>query len=149
MKRQPPSLISIDHDDYHAEHVGHTTDGRQFFLTSPFVPATGKDTGREFIALYFFDHEGKFLEAHIDDLGARAGLDPDHTRRIFTRRLKEIGPLNYGRIEVQPFQIERHATVFGLVLDPPEDDEDKWTVTVEPGNYMAFFEPWDSGEYDT
>jgi hypothetical protein len=24
-----------------------------------------------------------------------------------------------------------------------------WAVEVQPGNYMAFFEPWDSGDYDT
>ena len=24
-----------------------------------------------------------------------------------------------------------------------------WAVEMMPGNYMAFFEPWDSGEYDT
>ena len=31
-----PELIAIDHDDYHAEHVGRLPDGRQFFLTTPF-----------------------------------------------------------------------------------------------------------------
>ena len=30
-----PELIAINHDDYHAEHVGRTADGRQFFLTRP------------------------------------------------------------------------------------------------------------------
>jgi len=24
-----------------------------------------------------------------------------------------------------------------------------WAVELQPGNYMAFFEPWDSGDYDT
>ena len=27
-----PALIAIEHDDYHAEYVGHLADGRQFFL---------------------------------------------------------------------------------------------------------------------
>jgi hypothetical protein len=27
--------------------------------------------------------------------------------------------------------------------------EDCCAVEVQPGNYMAFFEPWDSGDYDT
>src|ERR1041384_7306066 len=34
----PPTIIAIDHDNYHASHVGHTHDGHQFFLTTPFVP---------------------------------------------------------------------------------------------------------------
>lgn len=144
-----PALITIDHDDYHAEHVGHTADGRQFFLTNPFVPAFKGEPGREFIALYLFDQQGRFLEACIDDLGTRAGLDIDHARRLTARRLEEIGPVDYGRIEVQCFHVERFGTMFGLVPNPPEDDEEGWWVTVEPGDYMAFHEPWDSGEYDT
>jgi len=31
----------------------------------------------------------------------------------------------------------------------PERENDPWVVEMEPGNYMVFFEPWDSGEYDT
>ena len=37
MADKPPTLIAINHDDYHAEHVGRMSDGRQFFLTMPFV----------------------------------------------------------------------------------------------------------------
>jgi hypothetical protein len=42
-----PTRIAIDHDDYHAEHVGHTADGRQSFLTTPFEPGTHGDDGQE------------------------------------------------------------------------------------------------------
>jgi hypothetical protein len=45
--------------------------------------------------------------------------------------------------------VERFGTTFGLVLRQPEDEDDPWAVEVMPGNYMAFFEPWDSGDYDT
>ena len=72
MKKTAPKLIAIDHDDYHAEHVGKTKDGRQFFLTTPFVPSK-----REFIALYVFDKKGALESATIDDLGTRAKLDHD------------------------------------------------------------------------
>ena len=46
MGKGPPKLVAVGHDDYHAEYVGRTRDGRQFFLTTPFVPGE-----REFIAL--------------------------------------------------------------------------------------------------
>jgi len=49
----PPDLVAIEPDDYHAEYVGRTADGRQFFLTTPFDPALA-DEGAEFIALYLF-----------------------------------------------------------------------------------------------
>src|SRR5437016_1577654 len=98
-----PTIIAIDHDDYHASHVGRLSDSRQFFLTTPFVPATGGNAGREFVALYLFDKRGHFLEARIDDMGTRAELDVERARNTFERRLAELGPVEYNRIEVQPF----------------------------------------------
>lgn len=144
-----PKIIAIDHDDYHASHVGRTKDGRQFFLTNPFVPAIGGAAGREFIALYLFKSDGSFIEAHIDDLGPRADLDAVTARQRVEQRLEELGPVEFCRIEVQPFQVERFGTTFGLVPRPPEGEDDDWWVEVQPGNHMAFHEPWDSGEYDT
>jgi hypothetical protein len=144
-----PNLVAIEHDDHHASHVGHLPDGRQFFLTTPFVPAIGGDAGREFVALYLFDKRGRFLDARIDDMGTRAELDEQRARNTFEQRLAELGPVEYGRIQVQPFEVERFGTTFGLVPRAPEEEDDEWAVEVQPGNYMAFFEPWDSGDYDT
>lgn len=144
-----PKLITIEHDNYHASHIGSLPDGRQFFLTTPFVPATGSKPGREFVAVFLFDKRGHFLEARIDDLGTRAELDEAQARSIFKQRLAELGTVEYGCIEVQPFEIERFGTAFGLISRPPEEDDDEWAVEMQPGNYMAFFEPWDSGDYDT
>jgi hypothetical protein len=144
-----PKLIAIEHDDNHASHMGSLPDGRQFFLTTPFVPASGSEPGREFVAVFLFDKRGRFLEARIDDLGTRAELDEARARSTFEQRLAELGPVEYGRIEVQPFQVERFDTSFGLIPRPPEEEDDEWAVEMQPGNYMAFFEPWDSGDYDT
>ena len=149
MPQEPPALVAINHDDYHAEHIGHTADGRQFFLTTPFDPAIGDSEGNEFVALYLFDAAGKLLEAKIDEFGPRATLDDGERRRVYDRRLQELGDVSFERIEVVPFALERFGTTFGLVPREPEDDEDVWAVEVQPGNYMAFFEPWDSGDYDT
>lgn len=149
MDSGPPSLIAIDHDDHHANHVGHTDDGRQFILTTPFEPATGRSKGGEFVALYLFDGDGKLLDARIDDFGPRAEVDDKKLRQTYDQRLKELGSVTFDRIEVAPFAIDRFGTTFGLVVREPEDDDDVWAVEMQPGNYMAFFEPWDSGEYDT
>ena len=56
---------------------------------------------------------------------------------------------NAAPFEVQPFEVKRFDTAFGLIPRPPEEDDDEWAVEMQPGNYMAFFEPWDSGDYDT
>ncbi|MCA1684540.1 MAG: hypothetical protein LC745_00855 [Planctomycetia bacterium] len=146
-----PDVIPIEHDDYHAKHDGRTADGRQFFLTTPFRPKMLDDPGREFVALYLFDEEGHLLDAMIDDLGPRAGLDDDYRERLYTQGLAELGTVEFGRFEIRPFQLERFATTFGLIAQPPEDETDEgdlWCVVVEPGDVMAFFPPWD-GDHDT
>lgn len=145
-----PTRLAIDHDDYHAEHVGRTADGRQFFLATSFEAGTfGNDDGQEFIALYLFDADGRFLEAKIDAFGSRASLDQDALRAVHDARLKELGDVTFSRIKVEPFAVDRFGTTFGLLVREPEEDGDLWWVEVQPGNYMAFTAPWDSGVYDT
>ncbi|MDR7275263.1 hypothetical protein [Catenuloplanes atrovinosus] len=141
-----PSRIAIEPDDHHAEHVGRTADGRQFFLTTPFEPE-----GEEFIALYLFDAGGRLLEAKIDSFGHRDTLDEAAHEAAYDARLAELGEVTIARIEVEPFAVDRFGTTFGLVAWPPEeeDEDDEWWVIAEPGDYMAFSAPWDSGEYDT
>ena len=149
MSNGKPVRIAIEHDDYHAEHIGRTGDGRQFFLTTPFAPAIGDRQGSEYVALFIFDADGTLIDAKIDDFGPRDTLDDAKRRACFDSRLQELGEVTFERIEVKPFVVERFGTPFGLVPREPEDEDDVWAVEMQPGNYMAFFEPWDSGEYDT
>lgn len=144
MTPSPPVTVALDPDEYHAEYVGHTVDGRQFFLTTPFEPR-----GREFIALYLFNSAGKLLEARIEDLGPRTTLDRARRRDIRDEWIRGLGSVEHCRIEVVPFAVERFGIQFGFIPRAPEHAGDLWAVEVQPGNYMAFFEPWDSGEYDT
>lgn len=139
-----PSLVAIDHDEYHAEHVGRLPDGRQFFLTTPFEPG-----GDEFVALYLFDAAGRLAEARIDNLGPRATMDTKARKKLYKSRLKELGQVKFTRIEVQPFSVERFGIAFGLIPREPQYADEQWWVEVRPGNYMAFAPPWDSGVYDT
>jgi hypothetical protein len=62
-------------------------------VTTPFVPATADNAGRDFIAVYLFDSQGGFLEARIDDLGPRKRLDQNGARKLLERRLAELGKL--------------------------------------------------------
>lgn len=147
MAIKPPKLVAIDHDNYHARDIGRTSTGQQFFLTNPFEPAIDGSAGCEFVALYLFDKRGKLIEAKIDKLGPRASLNKDAADKLYLQ-LNELGAVSFERINIAPFAVERFGTTFGLVLDEL-DDGDGWVVEVQPGNYMAFHEPWDSGEYDT
>src|SRR5215472_10110036 len=124
MPEGAPEIIAIDHDEYHAQHIGRTADGRQFFLTTPFVPAGEGNEGCEFLALFLFDNAGKFLDAKIDQLGPRATFDREKARELYDQRLKELGTLSFERIEVAPFSVQRFGIEFGLIVRVPEDEDD-------------------------
>jgi hypothetical protein len=148
---KPPKRIRINHDDYHASLVGKAKDGRQFFITQPFVPG-----GHDFVALYLFDKDGAFLDANIHDLGKRdsdvlpgnALIDDENVETLQKRMLAELGVVRLGNIKVCPFRYESHGVIFGLIAQAPEEDDEEWNVIAEPGDYMAFYPPWD-GDYDT
>ncbi|MFB9357583.1 hypothetical protein [Actinoplanes nipponensis] len=143
-----PTRFAINHDAFQARHIGHTADGRQFFLTTPFDTGTEEGGGRLFVALYLFDAAGRFLDARIDDFGDDAGRAAER-ERAYDKKLKGLGKVTFDRIEVEPFGVERFGMTFGLIVSEPESDDDIWWVTAEPGDYMAFSAPWDCGEYDT
>ncbi len=147
-----PERIAIQHnecvDDCYAEYVGRTSDGRQFFLTASFGPAIGEHPGSEYLALFLFDADGNLVDAQIDDLGPRTKPYHYKSRAYYDVRLKALGEVTFERIEVKPFTVERFGTTFGLVTHEPEDENDIWVVKMQPGDYMWFFEPWDSGQYE-
>jgi hypothetical protein len=149
MAKGPPKTVALANDDYTAKYVGRTADGRQFFLTNPFVAAIGDNPGCEFLALYLFDKEGRLLDAQIEDLGTRAELDEDAARGRQATLLESLGPVKYCKIKVAPFKVERFGVEFGFIPQPPEEPGEAWSVIVEPGNYMCFWPPWTSGDYDT
>ncbi len=149
MATELPRLIAIDHDDYHAEFVGRTVDGRQFFLTEPFEPTTPAQSGNEFVALFLFDAGGQLLEAFIDQFGPRSSMDIAARDATVQKHLDQLGDVSFERIEIAPFQVEKFGTVFGLVPNELEDEDDELSISLMPGDFMAFSEPWDSGEYDT
>jgi hypothetical protein len=105
--------------------------------------------GSEYIALFLFDGDGNLIESKTDDFGPRETLDDEKCRRCYEQRLRELGDVKFGRIDVKPFAIKQFGTTFGLLPREPMDEDDVWAVELHPGNYMAFFEPWDSGDYDT
>ena len=149
MAKRPPKRVTLAPDDFAAKHVGTTKSGTQFFLTNPFVPCCGDEPGREFVALYQFDLEGMLVDARIEDMGPRITMDEARAIAIRDEMLASLGAMKAKRIKVAPFKIERYGVEFGFIPQPPEEDDEDWSVTVEPGNFMCFWPPWTSGDYDT
>jgi predicted DNA-binding WGR domain protein len=150
--RLPPRFVRINHDDYHAQYVGRTAGGDQFFLTFPFAPGDEAQPGGNYIALYVFDEFGLLKDARIHSEQALGLATQTAVQAFAAAELASLGKVKFGDIKVAPFVVEKFGRPFGLVFDPgsPEDDEDEpyLCVTVEPGNYMAFNPPWE-GDYDT
>lgn len=144
-----PELIAINNDDYHAEHIGRTKDNIQFFLTTPFEPRLPNSKGCEYLALFKFDSKGNLIDSEIESFGPRSTYDEEERKSKYLELLKSLGEVEYQRIEVKPFSVRYNGTDIGLIVREPEEEDDIWGVELLPGNYMAFFEPWDSGEYDT
>jgi len=149
----PPRFVAINHDDYHARYVGKTSTGKLFFLTRPFAPSIGEAVGGNYIALYLFDEFGLLTEAQVYD-ERQEGLRTETAVDEFVQGLlAQLGKYKFGNIRVAPFSLQKFGRTFGLVFDAGdgegEDDEDSgaW-VNVLPGDYMAFYPPWD-GDYDT
>lgn len=148
MTEGPPTRIDIEHDDYHATHVGRAADGRQFFVTGPFQPQRGDQPRREFIARYLWSADGTFLDATIEERPTTSSCE-DYLADA-ERLLADLGKFELCRVRVAPFSVGMFGLEFGLITRPTEGGgRHKWAVEVLPGNYMCFFAPWDSGEYDT
>ena len=157
-----PEKFKIAHDDCHAKYIGLTAEGRQFFLSNLFEPAYEENPGKEFVALFLFDSDGSLVEDRIDDFGTRAemGLSPvlpgnkiesNVIEDTLQKRLAEMGDVQFCDIEIKPFEIERFGQAFGFIPQAPEDpndEDDHWCIELHPGNFMAFYPPWD-GDYDT
>jgi hypothetical protein len=149
-----PAKFRIARDNYHARHVGVTRDGRQFFLTTPFVPAV-QGRGQSFVATYLFDREGSLVEDRIEKLDARpddrvppGNIDMRVAQAALDAHLAALDVAEFCSIEIAPFEIERFGIGFGLIPLPDEYDPDHDVIEIHPGNYMAFYAPWD-GDYDT
>lgn len=71
-----------------------------------------------------------------------------HAESLQKQLLDDLGDIEFCDINVSPFSYNSHDTTFGLIPVPPEEDDDDWNVIAEPGNYMAFYPPWD-GDYYT
>ncbi|WDE96870.1 hypothetical protein PQO03_02705 [Lentisphaera profundi] len=133
----PSNTIRIYQDDHYAKHIGQVIGGTQFFLTTPFIPATSDNKGSQFIALYLFDSSGKFIGAKIDDLGPRESLDTEQADSLYELFLNRLNTPSFCDIEIEAFQIEKHGITFGLFQS---QDTDKKLV-LQPGNYMSFPTP--------
>lgn len=133
-----PERFTIVPDDHHVPYAGTAGDGRRFFLSEELF------RGRKgYVGLYLWKSDGTFDEVRVTqvDLADRRAAD-----RVVAERLAELGDYELEPIDVEPF-IERVDRVpFGWEVSELEGEV---SVTVQPGDFIAYYAPFDGLEYDT
>jgi hypothetical protein len=143
---QPPERFTIVPDDYHVPYAGTAEDGRKFFLSDElFGPASG------YVGLFLWKADGTYDEVRVDKVRRTRGVPPGQAAsagadELVTARLAELGKYVLEPIEVEPFAEEIDGVTFGWV---GSEFEGVYSINIEPGNFIAYYEPWDGLGYDT
>jgi hypothetical protein len=143
-----PERFRIVPDDYHVPYAGTAADGRKFFLSDElFDPGTGA----AYVGVFLWKTDGTFDELKVDEVRRPKGLPPAQAAsagadQLVAARLRELGKYVLEPIDVAPFTVDRNGVTFGWVVDQFEGE---YSIHIEPGNFIAYYEPWDGLEYDT
>ena len=147
---QAPDRFTIDPDaipdDELVVHVGTAEDGRKFFLSDDFfVP------GAAYVGLLLWNADGTFHEVQVDEI-PRVDNAPFESaypgaQGLVDARLAELGDYVIEAIEVEPFTTEVDGVTFGWGLTQDEESG-AYDIHVVPGDFLAYYAPWDGLEYD-
>jgi hypothetical protein len=143
---QEPERFTIVPDDYHVPYAGTAEDGRKFFLSDElFTPGSG------YVGLFWWKPDGTFDEVRVDEVRRSEGVPPGQAvsagaDELVASRLAELGKYVLEPIEVEPFSIEVDGVTFGWM---GSEFDGIYSINIEPGDFIAYYEPWDGLEYDT
>lgn len=143
---QMPARFRIVPDDYHVPYAGTAEDGRKFFLSDElFGP------GAAYVGLYLWKADGTFDEVKVDEVRRPAGVPPGQAAsaaadQLIAARLGELGKYVLEPIDVAPFAVQRNGVTFGWV---GTEFEGTYSIHIEPGDFIAYYAPWDGLDYDT
>jgi hypothetical protein len=143
---QAPARFTIVPDDYHVPYAGTAEDGRKFFLSDELF-----DPRSAYVGLFLWKADGTFEQVRVDKVARPAGLPPGQAGpagadELVAARLAELGKYVLEPIEVEPFTEEVEGVTVGWVVDQFDGE---YSINIEPGNFIAYYEPWDGLEYDT
>lgn len=147
MEETRPERFTIVPDDYHVPYAGTAEDGRKFFLSEELF-----DDDTAYVGVFLWTADGVFDEVRIDAVDRPDGLPPGQAGRsgagdLVATRLAELGDYVLEPIEVEPFTEEVDGVTFGWNLD--QYDDGSYFINIEPGDFIAYYAPWDGIGYDT
>ena len=141
-----PFRIRLVPDIFHVRYAGTAADGRRFFLSDKLF-----DGDRQFVAVFLWRSDGEFDELRVDTVprterGPIGQLLRWDARPFVRARLAELRPIVREPISVAPFEETRDGVRFGFIERELDGQPD---VYVSPGDFIAYYPPWDGLEYDT
>lgn len=142
-----PERFTIVPDDYHVPYAGTAEDGRKFFLSEELF-----DGDSAFVGVFLWNEDGTFDEVRVDAVDRPGGLPPAQagpagTDELVGARLAELGDYVLEPIEVEPFTQDVDGVTFGWNLD--RYDDGTYFINIVPGDFIAYYAPWDGLGYDT
>lgn len=142
-----PERFTIVPDDHHVPYAGTAEDGRKFFLSEELFSS---ESG--YVGLFLWNADGTFDEVRVDDVSRPTGLPPGQAApagadALVDARLAELGKYVLEPIEVEPFTEKIDGVTFGWKVG--QYDDSSYYINIEPGNFIAYYEPWDGLGYDT
>jgi hypothetical protein len=92
--------------------------------------------------------DGTFAELKVDEVRRPEGLPPAQAAsagadQLVAARLGELGKYVLEPIDVAPFTVNRNGVTFGWAVT---QFEGTCSINIEPGNFIAYYEPWDGPE---
>jgi hypothetical protein len=144
---QAPKRFTIIPDHYHVPYAGTAGDGRRFFLSNElFSPG-----GSAYVGLFLWHRDGTFARVEVTRVHRPRGLPigqaaPAGRRSLIKARLAELGDYVLGPITVEPFTERVDGVTFGWKVGRYKST---YFINVEPGDFIAYYAPWDGRDYDT
>jgi hypothetical protein len=140
-----PERFTIRPDDFHIPYAGTAEDGRKFFLSEELFADSN------YVGLFLWRADGTFDEVRVNAVPRPKGLPPAQAApagatALIDERLDELGDYVLEPIEVEPFTTKVHGVTFGWRVSRFRGI---YTINVEPGDFIAYYEPWDGRGYDT
>ena len=141
-----PERFTIVPDDYHVPYAGTAEDGRRFFLSDELFSHE-----KAYVGLFLWTADGAFEEVRVEAVDRPQGLPPGQAgpadaQALVDARLAELGEFVLEPIQVEPFIEKVEGVGFGWEVVKYDG---MYSINIAPGDFIAYYEPWDGLEYDT
>jgi hypothetical protein len=147
----PPTRFRISPDHYPERYAFTTGPGRRFFLSDELFAFAPDQESTGYVGLFLWNADGSFSELRVAPVRRAAGFPPGQAvsagaDELVDRRLAELGDYTIEPITVQPFTREVYGVTFGWRVT---EYDGRFSINIEPGDFIAYYEPWDGLGYDT